>query len=153
MKLANILGFAVLWLGMAVPVQAQQCKGCTGSANSCNTWNATNGYKVCSCPCSCEDACGLQRPQGQLVDILDDASALPENGLMLAQIPESEYLEGLDKGKYKGVVTEGVYFEDGFGIIVSGKTAIAFPLETKNKFSLRNCYGGFVARFKRMTQG
>jgi hypothetical protein len=155
MKPAKTLASLVLGLCMATSVQAQaqQCMGCTGSANSCNTWNATKGYKVCSCPCSCEDACGLQRPQGQLTDILNNADSLPENGLVIMEIPENKYLESLDKGKYNGVVVEGVYFGDNFGIIVKGKTAIAFPLETKDKFSLRNCSGGFVARFKRMTLG
>ena len=143
-----LFGAVVLATTSVLPAYAQVCYGCTASEHTCFTHYEDMGWKVCYCSggCSCSASCGVvasldEVQQGQLV---------PPNGFRLNEMPSKAFLSSLDRAKQQGVVTHNVYFANTFAIVVSQESAKVYPLETPEKFALRDCSGGFLGRFRRV---
>lgn len=115
---------------------------------SCEVDDAEEGYDECRCPCSCEDDCGGVAVN--LEELLEGDEVVPASGLRLTAIPPQQYLEMLDKAKYLGVVADGIYFAESFGIVTyADGAARVFPLEAQGKFAIRGCQGQFIRRVYR----
>jgi hypothetical protein len=129
-----------------------QCLKCTTTITQsgtlkCDVDPTSAGYRTCSCPCECEDACGQGGVAATFEQLLVNPGMIPDEGAEVV---------GFDPLEYTSVVTSAssghalqnraAYLATGFGLVeLANGTWQAYRLSGSGEFQVRDCRGRMIA--------
>ena len=147
---------ALFWAAWGPQTSQAQCEACTVSIpEGCDWWNSPFiGYEFCVClsqwECWCIHDCNF-------IDAIDlkqveDGMTLAENGMRLTTLPDEAYFATLDKAiLHTGYKTDQAYFGEDFGLVrFNREVVVAFPLKSRDTFTIRSCKGEVIAEARRI---